>query len=1709
MTQAPTHPEPRRSTPFPWRPVLTVLLVPVVLVVVLVAALHTPWGMKTVANQALRAVPLWPETRLEAAAARGGFGSGIELYGIRLIAPNGPLAGVIDTLRVSYQLHELLGNPRRVREIRIAGLQLLASRLPRAVAKDRKSRADRRPPQVTLDRLELHRTDLEIHVSSFGRDSVLLVKGLDLTITDFRLHESTSLALDTLSATLVSPAAPAESLRLAMRGRLTPTRLELDTLSIAGVRTRVTGAGTLPVKGGEGASFVGADFSLYARPLAGADIERFLPFLGNPGDLTLGMVARSRGSRLHATVDARAARGGHVALEATVAAAGGPISLHTDGRVDDLDLGALRGGAADSLVIDASWRAELDGPDRAHLSGPIALTLDGSRVGDLRFDEARIEGALADRRATVNARARGEGFALTVAGWATPLDSIVAYDASAVLSLARVPYPPRSPFSPPPDSLADSTTLFAGDTEIQIRGRGLSADRAQTIATLELRPDSTTPSLLGAGRVAANLDAGVARWRVDLQATSGSIRASGDFGLSPELSYRIHRAEIAGVDIAAFAGDTTASRLDLVLRAEGRGAEPDRIRATAVIDSLALAYGIHRIAGGTATVNLDRGRARFESAVTVDQATVQASGTLEPLSQPKAARIAFDVRDLDLAKVTGDSLLTSQLAGHVRAELRGSDLAAWLGTPTRNAAIESGRGLVRIELEPSSVGDQHIAVFDLRGDLERGTVKLGGRLESSFGEVRLAGTARPFDAVPTLRLTPLAFSSFSPLLLVGRPDPALEFEGRLDAELSGRSLAELSGNLDLVLDGSRVNSMTFDQLAVHSRMGEGTIETHLTARAADDSADVALIGAPFLDPRRLHAAGRIRSVGLASMLGIDSVRAGAGLEFTFDGRQPRGGGVDDLVLSGSVAGNAWLGEARLDTVAGEFNVEHGVAQVPRLALRGNVLNADGGGRVVLPRSRSREATDVRLTGTLDRIELLPPLPGIKELAGSARIQVAASGPLGATGISGDLKIARPHINEIWADSAEVHFTGLMHDTVLARLDATIQAHRLVAWPLLARNIDATAVWDGTGLVVDSRSALDDRRSDHITVRLEPMASGVRGRLEAFELLRRRLNVTLQKPAAFEFSGITRIDDLVLLENGVPRLRVDGGIDSAGMADLRVDVDSLDLSDYLDLAGLPALQGHLSFEGSVTGRRDRPVFDVSMRARLVSGKRKPAWITGRLAWADSAFDLTTEFEQSAGHRIALESHLPLALTLAPARGRPFVTTLEAPMSSRFQAERFDFSWFEPLISPRVARQPRGWLNGDVRIQGEPGIPEVSGLLALTEAQVELPPLGVRYQHGEARLSFAGRTITLDRASVTSGGRAEARGSATFHGRGRRTVDLTLSLDRFIPLNTLEAKATLSGEATLAGNLSAPQLRGTIKVHNTTTNIETGGEANVESVELTARDRLDIKERFGVGAGSNGQATPPLLDRVDVDLTIAIGDNVWVRRRSDPVVALELEGDLHARKPAGGALDARGTLGIRTGRSFMSFAGRRFDLTHAEVDLPGPLAEARVVVEAFYSPQTSGSSSADVEVTAVVTIDANGVVTDLRSEPYLDQSALLNYLATGQVQGGMESGTAYGLAAGAALGAVGGAAGRSLGLDVVQVTMDANGGQTLSAGSYIDPRIYLGFRQPVVQDQTRGTSSTSGATPTEFEVELEARRNLLFNVQGSSARYRFLFRPRLGR
>jgi autotransporter translocation and assembly factor TamB len=331
-----------------------------------------------------------------------------------------------------------------------------------------------------------------------------------------------------------------------------------------------------------------------------------------------------------------------------------------------------------------------------------------------------------------------------------------------------------------------------------------------------------------------------------------------------------------------------------------------------------------------------------------------------------------------------------------------------------------------------------------------------------------------------------------------------------------------------------------------------------------------------------------------------------------------------------------------------------------------------------------------------------------------------------------------------------------------------------------------------------------------------------------------------------------------------------------------------------------------------------------------------------------------------------------------------------------------------------------------------------------------------------------------------------------------------------------RSTVSGNLALGGTASVPVVSGKLGLRNTdfylqVTNREHGGE----EVELTPEDLRTLERRFGEAPREARRLDEhPLALELDVDLA----GNDWVRRRTSPTVAVEVEGKLEVRKRSREPLLLYGTIRPLAGRSFVELLGRRFDVTEGEVVLAGPPEQARLQVLAEYRADSGstagGGSPSGVIITTQVAVDSGRLSVDLGSRPRLSDDDIRSYLATGRPAGTDPTGTAdessvlastTSLAVGAALGTVAGGAGRRLGFDVVQILQDRQGSQTLVAGKYVSPPLYLGFRQPIVAREEPGQTQTARTTM-EWEVEYDALRRALLNVQASGDEFRVFLRLR---
>jgi translocation and assembly module TamB len=298
----------------------------------------------------------------------------------------------------------------------------------------------------------------------------------------------------------------------------------------------------------------------------------------------------------------------------------------------------------------------------------------------------------------------------------------------------------------------------------------------------------------------------------------------------------------------------------------------------------------------------------------------------------------------------------------------------------------------------------------------------------------------------------------------------------------------------------------------------------------------------------------------------------------------------------------------------------------------------------------------------------------------------------------------------------------------------------------------------------------------------------------------------------------------------------------------------------------------------------------------------------------------------------------------------------------------------------------------------------------------------------------------------------------------------------------------------------------------TDIDVSGQASsaADAVQLTDADWRMLEDNFGFRPRTEKEHQPSPFDAATLEVDLTAGRDVWLRRRANPRMSIELGGDVDLRKQPNEPLQIFGTMEARPQRSTLEQYGRQLDVETGEVVLNGPPEKAEVKLVAKYEVASiDNPREADVTVRVGVKGPADNLRLELSSDPAMDESSIMQALVTGRApaaagtgQSGTEGQT--GLAVGQASAVVEEFA-PGLGLDVLQIRPDGVRGATLVAGRYVNTRTYLGMRQSATLESESSSSSSSGAQ-TEVEVEYELVDWMLVNLQGGAGSGRFLLRSR---
>ncbi|HET9039205.1 MAG TPA: hypothetical protein VFN40_03490, partial [Gemmatimonadales bacterium] len=370
--------------------------------------------------------------------------------------------------------------------------------------------------------------------------------------------------------------------------------------------------------------------------------------------------------------------------------------------------------------------------------------------------------------------------------------------------------------------------------------------------------------------------------------------------------------------------------------------------------------------------SLDRGR------LTVDGGTRLSQG------RPTSYTVHGVVSRLDPSRLN-----TAAPAGEVNARID-ADIAG---------PLRDGTGTARLQVDGSRLGAVLVRRLDLGAVLTRGSADLTLRSALDSGSINATGRARPFDSIPTYRLSGSALrlpgTAAVARALTGQDgDPALEITFRLSGEGTATDSASARGRVDFAAVRDTGAQVVIGHATLRLGGGRLALRPELRAGGGTVSADaLVILGDTIAYTVRQ---GRIDRVDLAK-LSRDTLTAPLTGRFTLAGRgtAPAEAHVDASLHFDELR----YGERRVERVDLTARLDRG-----RLRVDGD--GALQGGRLVLEalgRPFDSTASYILRRGALEGVDL-GTLLGQPRLAGPVTLSLT-----GEATLRGESRSVRAHV----------------------------------------------------------------------------------------------------------------------------------------------------------------------------------------------------------------------------------------------------------------------------------------------------------------------------------------------------------------------------------------------------------------------------------------------------------------------------------------------------------------------------------------------------------------------------------------------------------------------------------------------------------------------------------------------------------------------------
>ncbi len=611
-----------------------------------------------------------------------------------------------------------------------------------------------------------------------------------------------------------------------------------------------------------------------------------------------------------------------------------------------------------------------------------------------------------------------------------------------------------------------------------------------------------------------------------------------------------------------------------------------------------------------------------------------------------------------------------------------------------------------------------------------------------------------------------------------------------------------------------------------------------------------------------------------------------------------------------------------------------------------------------------------------------------------------------------------------------------------------------------------------------------------------------------------------------------IDSLDLRSNTNGRVFANGIVPTDGVADLHLIVQNFQMGDLLGLvqSDLEA-QGVIGVETRITGSGRSP--RITGTAAVTRGSYRGTAVPdlrSRYDYADRVMQVSAQLTDSARGdarpSATATARLPLDLAFTGVEGSRL---LDDAATGELRADSLPLDLLSRVTD--ALANVRGDASGQASLRGTLRKPDITGALALRNAQTDVVALGVTLKRMNGSMRLNGDSIVIDSLTADSDGRIAMSGGIGIARIAEPSFDIRVAAQHARILNNEQGRASADADFTMRGPFNDVLVQGRARIREgvfyipkpDTREVINAGDPAVFAVI----DTSDIRQRELLPEPS------PLLANMRMELGLAVDRDTWVRSQ-EANIEIYSEDDLRItvdRRRQALALDGI----VNTDRGEYEFLSKRFQVKRGAVQFIGTQdINPLVQITAEYKVQQPSRQAIDIRVLIGGTLRSPRLTLESDAQPPISQSDLLSYLAFGSetgsllqfggssLSGGSAGGSLVGTSAalatrqltgvalGVAVSELEGQAARSLGADVFNITPSnvptelASGnfgalttflkGTQFEFGKYFTTRTFVGL-------QVQATTTPG------FRVEHQLSRNPGLSIESTFQPRFFLPEPSL--